>query len=249
MGGWRAATVWPLAKYCVRVRHMLTGTRAVGVTRAWLTLVNIIKRLSRAISGRWKHPRLRPYEVKVATEKAHETGLAGRYANAVFELAQEQGLVDTVAADLAALKSLIAASSDLARLVKSPLFSNEDQARALKPVLDRMGVNPLTAKFLLTLTGKRRLFALEAVIAAYDRLVAKLKGEVQAEVTSAHALSPAQTAELKSVLKARLGREPRLEARVDPTLLGGLVVKVGSRMINSSLRTKLAGIRAAMRGN
>jgi F-type H+-transporting ATPase subunit delta len=187
--------------------------------------------------------------VKVATEKAHETGLAGRYANAVFELAQEQVLVDTVAADLAALKGMIAASSDLARLVKSPLFSNEDQARALKPVLDRMGVNPLTAKFLLTLTGKRRLFALEAVIAAYDRLVARLKGEVRAEVTSAHQLSPAQTAELKSVLKARLGREPRLEARVDPTLLGGLVVKVGSRMIDSSLRTKLAGIRAAMRGN
>jgi F-type H+-transporting ATPase subunit delta len=187
--------------------------------------------------------------VKVATEKAHETGLAGRYANAVFELAQEQGLVDAVAADLAALRSMIAASSDLARLVKSPLFSNEDQARALKPVLDRMGVNPLTTKFLLTLTGKRRLFALEAVIAAYERLVARLKGEVQAEVTSAHALTSAQTAELKSILKTKLGREPRLDTRVDPTLLGGLIVKVGSRMIDSSIRTKLAGIRAAMRGN
>ena len=185
----------------------------------------------------------------MATEKAHETGLAGRYANAVFELAQEQDLVDVVAADLAALKTALRASPDFARLVKSPLFGHEDQARALKPVLDKMGVNALTVKFLLTLTGKRRLFALEPVIAAYDRLVARLKGEVQAEVISAHALSSTQTAELKSVLKARLGREPRLDTRVDPTLLGGLVVKVGSRMIDSSIRTKLAGIRAAMRGN
>jgi F-type H+-transporting ATPase subunit delta len=184
----------------------------------------------------------------VASEKAHETGLAGRYANAVFELAQEQGKVDQVAGDFAALKSVIAASHDFSRLVKSPLFSREDQARALKPVLEKMGVDALTTKFLLTLAGKRRLFALEQVIAAYGRLMARLKGEVQAEVISAHALSSAQTAELKSVLKEKLGREPRLNTKVDPTLLGGLVVKVGSRMIDSSLRTKLAGLRAAMRG-
>ena len=184
----------------------------------------------------------------MATEKAHETGLAGRYANAVFELAEEQGLVDRIAADFATLKAAIAATPDLARLVKSPLFGHEEQARALKPVLEKMGVHPLTLKFLLTLTAKRRLFALGNVIAAYGRLVSKLKGEVEAEVTSAHALTPAQTAELKTVLKSKLGREPRLDARIDPTLLGGLVVKVGSRMIDSSLRTKLAGIRAAMRG-
>jgi len=186
--------------------------------------------------------------VKVATEKAHETGLAGRYANAVFELAQEQGVVDAVAADFAALKAAMAASTDFKRLIKSPLFGHEDQARALKPILEQMRVNPLTTKFLLTMTGKRRLFALDAVIAAYDRLVARLKGEVQAQVISAHALSATQTAELKSVLKAKLGREPRLDTSVDPTLLGGLIVKVGSRMIDSSIRTKLAGIRAAMRG-
>lgn len=184
----------------------------------------------------------------MASEKAHETGLAGRYANAVFELAQEQGKVDRVAEDFAALRTMIAGSPEFARLVKSPLFSHEDQARALKPVLAAVGVDPLTTKFLLTLTGKRRLMALDQVIASYDRLLARLKGEVQAEVTSAHALSPAQTAELKSVLKAKLGREPRLHAKVDPTLLGGLVVKVGSRMIDSSLRTKLAGLKAAMRG-
>lgn len=184
----------------------------------------------------------------MASEKAHETGLAGRYANAVFELAQEQGKVDRVADDFAALKTVIAESPEFARLVKSPLFSHEDQARALKPVLEKMGVDGLTTKFLLTLTGKRRLMALDHVMAAYDRLVARLRGEVQAEVTSAHPLNSAQTAELKSVLKSKLGREPRLNAKVDPTLLGGLVVKVGSRMIDSSLRTKLAGLRAAMRG-
>ena len=184
----------------------------------------------------------------MASEKAHETGLAGRYANAVFELAQEQGKVDRVAEDFAALKSVIAESPEFARLVKSPLFSHEDQARALKPVLDRMGTDALTGKFLLTLTRKRRLYTLEHVIAAYGRLVARLKGEVQADVTSAHPLSPAQTAELKAVLKTELGREPRLNAHVDPTLLGGLVVKIGSRMIDSSLRTKLAGLKAAMRG-
>ncbi len=184
----------------------------------------------------------------MASEKAHETGLSGRYATAVFDLAQEQGLVDAVAGDLAALKAAMAKSTDLTRLIKSPVFSHEEQARALKPVLERMGTNPLTVKFLLTLIRKRRLFALDGVIAAYNRLVARLKGEVEAQVTSAHPLSPTQAADLRAVLKAKLGREPRLDAHVDPALLGGLVVKVGSRMIDSSIRTKLAGIRAAMRG-
>ncbi len=184
----------------------------------------------------------------MASEKVHETGLSGRYANAVFELAQERGQVDAVAGDLAALKTAMARSSDLTRLIKSPVFSHEEQARALKPVLERMGANPLTINFVLILTQKRRLFALESIIAAYNRLVARLRGEVEAQVTSAHPLSPAQTAELRSALKAGLGREPRLDAHVDPALLGGLVIKLGSRMIDSSIRTKLAGIRAAMRG-
>ncbi|HWF65217.1 MAG TPA: F0F1 ATP synthase subunit delta, partial [Rhizomicrobium sp.] len=107
----------------------------------------------------------------MASEKAHETGLAGRYANAVFELAQEQGKVDRVAEDFARLKSLVAESPDFARLVKSPLFSHEDQARALKAVLEKMGADALTTKFLLTLTSKRRLITLDHVIAAYERLV------------------------------------------------------------------------------
>ncbi|MGH6827402.1 MAG: F0F1 ATP synthase subunit delta [Rhizomicrobium sp.] len=186
--------------------------------------------------------------MEVATKKAHETGLAGRYANALFELALEQGAVDKIAANLQALKDVMAASPEFRRLVKSPLFGHEEQARALKPVLEKMGVEALTAKFVLTLATKRRLFAIEAVIGAYDRLVARNKGEVRAEIVSAYPLGAAQTEQLKSVLKAKLGREPRLSMAVDPALLGGLVVKVGSRLIDSSLRTKLAGLKAAMRG-
>jgi F-type H+-transporting ATPase subunit delta len=187
--------------------------------------------------------------MNVATEKAHETGLAGRYATAVFELAADQQALDAVAADFATLRTAIQASADLARLVRSPAFSREDQARALKPILEMMGVSALTMKFVALLAAKRRLFALEGIIAAYNSKLARHKGEVEAEVTSARPLSGGETEELKRVLKAQLGREPRLQTRVDPTLLGGLVVKLGSRMIDSSIRTKLNGIRAAMRGN
>ncbi len=185
----------------------------------------------------------------MASEKAQETGLAGRYAEAMFELAQDEQAIDTVAADFAALKSAIHQTPDLARLVRSPAFSGEQQSRALKPVLAEIGVSALTSKFVLVLAAKRRLLALEGIIAAYNRKVARLKGEVQAEIISARALSDSEMANLKSVLKAKLGQEPRLETRVDPALLGGLVVKLGSRMIDSSIRTKLTGLAAVMRGN
>jgi F-type H+-transporting ATPase subunit delta len=183
----------------------------------------------------------------VATETA-EGGLAGRYANAVFELAQDGKVVDAVSADLAALRRAMDASPDLTRLVRSPVFNAEDQARALKAILEKMGANPLTIKFLLLLAEKRRLFVLFQIIAAYEHLVATSRGETEAEVIAARALSDSEIAELKSVLKSRLGKEPRLHSKIDITLLGGLVVKVGSRMIDSSLRTKLDGLRAAMKG-
>jgi F-type H+-transporting ATPase subunit delta len=185
----------------------------------------------------------------VATERAHESGVAGRYANAVFELAQEEKSVEAVERDFMALRSLIEDSPDLARLVKAPVFSREEQARAMKSVLESMGAAKLTTKFILTTTSKRRLFALLEIIRAFERLVAKLRGEVEATVVSARALSEAEAVELKAILKSKLGRDPRLKTKVDPSLLGGLIVKVGSRMIDSSLRTKLTGIRAAMRGN
>jgi len=184
----------------------------------------------------------------VASEKA-EGGLAGRYANAVFELARDQKAVDAVSTDLASLRRAIETSPDLARLVRSPVFSAEDQAKALGAILEKMGAHPLTTKFVLLVAQKRRLFALNQIIAAYEHLVAKSRGETEAEVTAARHLNDEEIAELKSVLKAKLGKEPRLHSRIDPTLLGGLVVKVGSRMIDSSLRTKLDGLRSAMKGN
>jgi len=183
----------------------------------------------------------------VAREKA-EGGLAGRYANAVFELARDQKAVDAVSSDLAGLRRAVETSPDLARLVRSPVFSAEDHAKALKAILEKMGVHPLTIKFVLLLAQKRRLFVLNQIITAYESLVAKSRGETEAEVTSARHLKDDEIAELKAVLKSKLGKEPRLHSRIDPTLLGGLIIKVGSRMIDSSLRTKLDGLRSAMKG-
>jgi len=183
----------------------------------------------------------------VASEKA-EGGLAGRYANALFELARDQKAIDAVSADLASLRRALETSADLSRLVRSPVFSAADHAKALTAILDKMGANALTVKFVLLLAQKRRLFVLLQIIAAYERLVARSRGETEAEVTAARALGDSEIAELKSVLKSKLGKEPRLHTKIDPTLLGGLVVKVGSRMIDSSLRTKLDGLRAAMKG-
>lgn len=184
----------------------------------------------------------------MATEDVQNAGLAGRYAAAVFELAQEEKSVEALEKDFAALKTMIRDSADLARLVRAPIFSREEQKKGMAAVLHRMEAAPLTRRFVLTLASKRRLFAFTDIIRAFEALVAKQRGEVNADVTSARPLSDAETAELKRILKAKLGRDARLDARVDPALLGGLVVKVGSRMIDSSLRTKLHALHIAMRG-
>lgn len=181
--------------------------------------------------------------------EAHNTGIATRYATAIFELTQDQNSVDAVETDFAVLKKLIHESPDLARLVRAPVFSSEQQAAGLNAVMHRMEAAPLTRRFLLLLSQKRRLFYLTDIIRAFHTMVAKKRGEVEASVTSARPLADAEIASLKQILKSKLGRDARLEMKVDPTLLGGLVVKVGSRMIDSSLRTKLNGLRAAMRGN
>jgi F-type H+-transporting ATPase subunit delta len=185
----------------------------------------------------------------VAIEEPQISGLAGRYANAVFELAQEERAVDAVERDFSALSALIRASSDLARLVRAPIYSRDQQKAGMDAVLRRMEAMPLTVRFVLLLAMKGRLFVLNDVIRAFMLLAAKQRGEIDAEVTSAHPLSDAEAVELKFALKSRLGRDARLHAKVDSSLLGGLVVKVGSRMIDSSLRTKLEGLRAAMRGH
>jgi F-type H+-transporting ATPase subunit delta len=190
----------------------------------------------------------RAKDANMAKQQAHG-GVAERYATALFELASEERAVETVSRDFAELKTLLAESPELARLVKAPVFSADEQKVGMDAVLRRMDAAPLTVKFVLTLAAKRRLFALNEIISAYERRIAEQKGEMSAEVSAARALSDAETAELKRVLKEQLGRDARLSTRVDPSLLGGLVVKVGSRMIDSSLRTKLEGLRAAMRGH
>jgi F-type H+-transporting ATPase subunit delta len=186
--------------------------------------------------------------VRVAHE-AHNSGIAARYATAVFELAQEEKSVEALEKDFASLQAMIDESPELARLVRAPVFSREDQAKGLNGVLHRMEAAPLTRRFVLMLASKRRLFALSDVMRVFGQMVAKMRGEVSASVTSARPLNDAEVESLKQILKSKLGRDARLEAKVDPSLLGGLVVKVGSRMIDSSLRTKLTGIRAAMRGH
>ncbi|MDE2134104.1 MAG: F0F1 ATP synthase subunit delta [Alphaproteobacteria bacterium] len=181
-------------------------------------------------------------------DEAHMSGIAGRYALAVFELALEERALDSVERDFNALKAMIAQTSDLARFVRAPVFSRSEQAKGMAAILDKMGAAPLTTRFVLLLAAKRRLYLLLDAIRDFEALLARQRGEIDAEIASARPLRLDETAELKRVLRAKFGRDPQIAARVDPTLLGGLVVKVGSRMIDSSLRAKLNGIRAVMRG-
>ena len=185
----------------------------------------------------------------MAQEQAVDQSLAGRYATAVFELAKEENAVDATEHDFLALKAMMADSSDLYRLVRAPVFSSEEQEKGMKAILAAMQASPLTTRTVLLLAAKRRLFILSDVIRSFEKMVERLRGEISAQVTSARPLTDAQTTELKNILRTKLGREARLETKVDPSLLGGLVVKVGSRMIDSSLRTKLDGLRLAMRGH
>ncbi|MBV8976532.1 MAG: F0F1 ATP synthase subunit delta [Alphaproteobacteria bacterium] len=181
-------------------------------------------------------------------ELAHLSGLAGRYATAAFELAVEGGILDSVARDFASLKTMVRQSADLERLVRAPVFSRDDQKNGMSALLTKIGAQPLTIQFVRLLADKRRLFVLCDIIAAFEAMVASKRGEVTAQVISARPLHEREAQALKDVLKAKLGREPKLDAEVDATLLGGLIVKIGSRMIDTSLRTKLNGLRTAMRG-
>ena len=178
----------------------------------------------------------------------HVSGLAGRYAVALFELAQEQDALETVAGDLHALRDLLEGSADLERLIRSPVLSREEQARAITAVGERAGFAPLTLQFLGLLAHKRRLFALPDVIAAYDAMLAEHRGEVGAEVVSALPLSAEQLESVKRQLTAAVGQTVKLSTAVDPSLLGGLVVRVGSRMIDASIRTKLHQLELALKG-
>ena len=174
-------------------------------------------------------------------------GMAGRYATALFELALESKKLKKVEADLRKFNALLEGSEDLQRLVRSPVFSAEDQRRAIAAIAKRAKISGVTANFLQLIAQNRRLFAVGDMIRAFHALAAKHRGEISAQVTSAHKLSAQQTKALKASLKAATGRNVQLNSLVDPALLGGLVVKVGSRMIDTSLKTKLDNLQFAMK--
>ena len=165
----------------------------------------------------------------------------------MFELAREQGALDEVASDLDAFEALLTESEDLERLVRSPVFTADEQVRAIGAILEKAGIGGLAGNLIRVAAANRRLFAVPDMIVSYHQMLSKERGEILASVTSAEPLSDAQTAALKQALKEAVGKDPQLELLVDPGLLGGLVVQVGSRMIDTSLRTKLNAMKYAMK--
>jgi F-type H+-transporting ATPase subunit delta len=175
------------------------------------------------------------------------SGVAGRYATALFELAGEANAIDAVSAELDSFSGMLAESEDLRRLVESPAFSAEEQTAAIKAVLAKAGVSGIAANFIGLVASKRRLFALPGMIAAYKALVAEAKGIVSAEVTLAEAPAAKRVEEIRAALAAVAGKDVDVAIKIDPALIGGLVVKMGSRMVDASLKTKLNSIRLAMK--
>ena len=176
------------------------------------------------------------------------SGMAGRYANALFELALDNKAVDVVKVDLDRFDALIAESADLTRLVRSPVFDADEQLRALGAILDKAAIGGLAANFLRVITTNRRLFAVRDMIRAYRALVAHHKGEVTAQVTVAEPLNDKNLDALKGALKSVTGgKDIDFDVKIEPAIIGGLIVKVGSRMVDSSLRTKLNAIKIAMK--
>lgn len=173
--------------------------------------------------------------------------MAGRYATALFELALETNAIEAVKTELDRFDALVADSADLTRLVRSPVFSTEEQLQALSAVLERMGIRGLAANFLQLAASNRRLFAVRDMIKAFRALVARHKGEATAEVTVAEPLKGEHVDALRAALKSVSGKDVDLDVKVDPAILGGLVVKLGSRMVDSSLRTKLNALKHAMK--
>ena len=184
----------------------------------------------------------------VAADDPMMASVAGRYAAALLDLAKEQGKLGEVEKDLETFQAMLDGSADLKRMVLSPVFSAEEQSRAIGAVLVNGGITGLTSNFLKLLAKNRRLFSVSEMITAFRSILARERGEVTAEVTSAHPLSEQQAATLLETLKKSVAKNVKVVTKVDPTLLGGLIVKIGSRMIDSSLRTKLNALKVAMKG-
>ncbi len=194
-------------------------------------------------------PAARPDREKtiVAKSSSPVSSIAERYAGSLYELAVQSNTVDQVEADLSRFETLLSESDDLARMIKSPVFSAEEQFKALVAIADKAGITGLVGNFLRVVAQNRRLFAVPSMIKAFRAIAAEARGEVAADVTSAHPLSAAQEQELKATLKGVTGKDVAINAVVDPSLLGGLVVKIGSRQIDTSLRTKLNSLKLALK--
>lgn len=177
-----------------------------------------------------------------------QASLGGRYALALFELARDAKTIDAVESSLANVRDALGASEDFRNLTTSPMVSRGAAVKAVSAVADELGVDATTKSFLGVLAENRRLAQLPAIIRAFRLLAARHRGEVTAEVTSAHPLSDDQVTELKQQLRQRLGREVSVDLSVDADLLGGLVVRIGSQMIDSSIRTRLNALSSAMKG-
>jgi F-type H+-transporting ATPase subunit delta len=175
-----------------------------------------------------------------------KASLSGRYASALFDLASESGTVTAVESDLATLGAALAESGDLAALTTNPELARDVQGKAMAAVAKKLKLSALTTRFLGVLAANRRLGKLPAIIAAFKAIAAAQRGEVTATVTSAHPLSDDQIAALKTKLTAREGRTVMLTAAVDPDLLGGLIVTIGSQRIDASIRTRLNSLAKAM---
>jgi F-type H+-transporting ATPase subunit delta len=177
-----------------------------------------------------------------------QASLSGRYATALFELARDERALDAVSSDLDTVKAALAESADLRALTKSPLIGRDSATKALAAVAAQLGLGKITGNFLGVLARNGRLFELPAMIRAFKALVAAHRGETTAEVVSAHPLDAEQVGALKDKLRTRFGRDVAIEAKVDPAILGGLIVKLGSQQIDGSIRTKLNTLAHAMKG-
>ena len=177
-----------------------------------------------------------------------QASLAGRYATALFGLARDEQHIDAMSSSLDSLEAALAGSPDFAGLVGSPLVSRGDAAKAIAALTPTLGLDPITARFLGVLANNGRLGELRNIIRLTRQLALGHRGETTAEVTSAHPLGDQQLAELKAKLRARVGRDVTIKASVDPALLGGLVVRLGSQMIDASIKTKLNTLATAMKG-
>ena len=183
----------------------------------------------------------------MASEGTGASGLAERYAAALFDLADERRALDAVAGDLRALRTMLHDSGDLMRLLRSPVLSRDEQGKAIAALAERAGLSELTRSFLGVVAGNRRLFAVPEMIEAYLRTLAERRGEVTAEVTVAQPLNEARQAALTEQLRRSVGARVAVDIRVDPALLGGMIVRVGSRMVDASLSSRLQRLRLAMR--